>query len=318
MLSSLLSSYTSVPGLLAPIAVAALIVGGAALISSGIRTRGELLARRVDLVRPSIVVAAAAAVASEAKRSEQHLFRQTAPGLTQAQRRYIIRSFSKFHVRSDQILWYFTAVRVAVAASLGIMIMVWARHQELFAASALIPVLIGIVVALAGWYLPMTLISFGVDRRAKTVSHGLPDALELLVVCVEAGLSLENGLERVIRELGASQPALTEELALTSADLRILPSREQALANLGERIDLPGVKSVIATLSQSMRYGSPLAKSLRTVAAEMRNDFMMQLEERANRLPTLLTLPVVLFILPTLFLILGGPAALKMIDLFPH
>jgi len=317
MLSFLLNGSTLVPGLLGPFAVVVLIIGGAALITSGVRTRGELLARRVDLVQPRKIVSVAA-TGSEAPRSDQLLFRQTMRGLTAAQQRYMVRRFAKFNVRPDQALRYFIVVRVIVAVFLGVLIMFWARHQALLAASPILPVLMGIVVGAAGWYLPMTLISFGITRRAKTVSQGLPDALELLVVCVEAGLSLEDGLERVIRELGPSQPALAEELALTSADLRILPNRDQALSNLGERIDLPGVKSVIATLSQSMRYGSPLAKSLRMVASEMRNDFMVKLEERANRLPTLLTLPVVLFILPTLFLILGGPAALKLIDLFPH
>ena len=144
----------------------------------------------------------------------------------------------------------------------------------------------------------------------------MPDALELLVVCVEAGLSLEDGLDRVVTELRRSQPALADELDLTLADLRILPSRDQALLNFAERIDIPNVRSVVTTLAQTLRYGTPLAQSLRVVAAEMRDDFLIELEERANRLPAYLTLPVILFLMPTIFLVVGGPAALRLFDAF--
>ncbi len=113
-----------------------------------------------------------------------------------------------------------------------------------------------------------------------------------------------------------SHPSLAEELALTAADLKILPSRDQALSNLADRVDVPSVRSVATTLSQTMRYGTPLAQALRTVASELRNDSLLALEERANRLPTLMTLPMMLFIMPTIFLIVGGPAALRLMDTF--
>ena len=104
-------------------------------------------------------------------------------------------------------------------------------------------------------------------------------------MCVEAGLSLDHGLLRVARELKDAQPALSEELSLTWAEISILPSRDQALANLAARVDLPSVRSVVSTLAQSLRFGSPLAHSLRNAAEEMRHEQLMQLEERANRLP---------------------------------
>ena len=151
-----------------------------------------------------------------------------------------------------------------------------------------------------------------------TAAEGLPDAIELLVVCVEAGLALEDGIDRIVIELKHSQPKLAEELALTSADLKILSSRDQALANLAERIDTPSVRSVVTTLSQTLRYGTPLAQAMRVVAADMRNDSLFQLEERANRLPVMMTIPMMLFIMPTIFLIVGGPAALKLMDHFMH
>jgi tight adherence protein C len=147
---------------------------------------------------------------------------------------------------------------------------------------------------------------------------GLPEALELLVVCVEAGLALEDSIDRVTEELKLSQPVLAEELALTSADLKILPDRDIALHNLADRIAEPSVRSVVTTLSQTLRYGTPLAQALRTSAAELRSESLMTLEERANRLPTLLTVPMMLFILPTIFLIVGGPAVLRLTDILSH
>jgi tight adherence protein C len=148
----------------------------------------------------------------------------------------------------------------------------------------------------------------------RLIARGLPDALELLVVCVEAGLSLDDGLDRVVAELWESHPALADELALLSADLRILPSRDQALTNLAERVDLPSIRSIVGTLSQTMRFGTPLAQAMKVVAGEMRNDVLLSMEERANRLPALMTVPMIIFILPTIMLILGGPAMLRVLD----
>jgi tight adherence protein C len=139
-----------------------------------------------------------------------------------------------------------------------------------------------------------------------------------LVICVEAGLSFEDGIDRVAGVLNKSQPALAEELAMTAADLKILPSRDEALAGLAERIDTPSVRSVVTTLSQTLRYGTPLAQGLRVVAGELRNDTLMRLEERANQLPSLMTIPMMLFIMPTIFMIVAGPAVLRVIDVLKH
>ena len=113
-----------------------------------------------------------------------------------------------------------------------------------------------------------------------------------------------------------SQPALAEELALTWAEANILPDRTQALVNLADRVDNPSVRTVVGMLSQSLRFGTPLGKSLRVGATEMRNDQMTKLEERASRLPALMTIPVMLFIMPTIFLIIGGPAVIHLMDTF--
>jgi tight adherence protein C len=170
--------------------------------------------------------------------------------------------------------------------------------------------------AAIGWFLPPIIIRRGVARRSRNVSAALPDALELLAVCIEAGLSLENGMQRVSGELKRSQPDLADELALTWAEINILPDRDQALANFAERVNVPSVRTVVTTLSQTLRYGTPLARSLRVVAADVRADQLTAMEEKANRLPALMTIPVMLFIMPTIFLIIGGPAALKLMDIF--
>lgn len=158
--------------------------------------------------------------------------------------------------------------------------------------------------------------AFVVRRRAGEIVAGLPDALELLVICVEAGLSLEEALSRTARELRRARPWLARQLDMTSADLRITSSRDDALANLAARVGTPAMRSLATALSQTLRYGTPLARALRTMATEMRTESLIALEERTNRLPALMTVPMMLFIMPTIFLIVGGPAALHVIDTF--
>jgi tight adherence protein C len=169
--------------------------------------------------------------------------------------------------------------------------------------------------AVAGWLLLGILIGVSARRRAKEVAAAMPEALDLLVICVDAGLSLEDALSRVVIELGQSRPALADELALTSADLQILPSRSEALTRMADRVDMPSITLVVTTLSQTLQYGTPLAQALRSIASQMRDDALIQLEERANQLPAILTVPMMLFIMPTIFLVVGGPAALQLIDI---
>lgn len=167
-----------------------------------------------------------------------------------------------------------------------------------------------------GWFAPHLILGRLIANRKKAIEQGLPDAIELLVIAVEAGLALEDGIDRIIAELKRSRPVLAEELALTSADLKILPSRDVALQRLAERADVPSLRSIVTTLSQTMRYGTPLAQALRVVAAELRNDALMHLEEQANRMPVLMTVPMVVFILPSVFLLIGGPTFLRLFDTF--
>lgn len=170
--------------------------------------------------------------------------------------------------------------------------------------------------AAVGWSLPPFVVGRMALNRRRAIARGLADAIELLVIAVEAGLSLEAAMNRIVVELRRSQPAMAEELELTGADLKILPNRDEALRRLADRVNLPSVNSVVTTLSQTLKYGTPLAQALRVVATELRNDGLLKLEEQANRMPVLLTVPMILFILPSLFLIIGGPAFLRVLDAF--
>lgn len=312
----LLLGYTgAMPGLLVPLATITLVLGGALLVASSIRMRRDVLVRRIDLIGPR-TAASRAGAKQQAQLVGPHLLRLPTGRLSEPQQHELSRLLPKLGISARYALASFTMARFVGAAGFYLLVLVWAPSLGFFAASKVMQGLVEAAATVFGWFLPMLFINFQLRRRARIVTSGLPNALELLVVCVEAGLSLEDGLDRVVREIARSQPVLADELALTLAELKILPDRNRALANLAERVNAPTVRSIVATLSQTLQYGTPLARSLRVVAAEMRNEFLLQMEERANRLPALLTLPVVLLILPTIFLILGGPAVLQVIDTF--
>lgn len=166
-----------------------------------------------------------------------------------------------------------------------------------------------------GAYGPEIFLKNTIARRKALLRKGLPDALDLLVICAEAGQSLDGALTRVSRELGKSFPDISEEIGLTAIELGLLPERRQALENLNRRTDLPGVRGVVNTLLQTEKYGTPLAQSLRVLSAEFRNERMMKAEEKAARLPATMTVPMIIFILPPLFVVLIGPAVVRVVDL---
>jgi len=153
-----------------------------------------------------------------------------------------------------------------------------------------------------------------VKKRSHAIRKGLPDALDLLVICAEAGLTVDAAFGRVARELGKAYPELGDEFALTSIELGFLTDRRQAFENLANRIDLEAIRGVVATMIQTEKYGTPLASALRVLSAEFRNERMMRAEEKAARLPAIMTVPLILFILPVLFIVILGPAACSIKD----
>jgi len=169
---------------------------------------------------------------------------------------------------------------------------------------------------LAAFLGPDIVIRNQTNQRQTAIRKALPDALDLMVICAEAGLTLDAALNRVTREMGSSAPELADEFGLTGVELNFLPDRRQALNNLIERVPLDPIRGVVTTLVQTERYGTPLASSLRVLSSEFRNERMMKAEEKAARLPATMTVPLILFILPTLFVVLLGPAACQMSDQF--
>ncbi len=155
-----------------------------------------------------------------------------------------------------------------------------------------------------------------VTKRSHAIRKGLPDALDLLVICAEAGLTVDAAFGRVARELGRAYPELGDEFSLTAIELGFLTDRRQAFDNLASRIDLEAVRGVVTTMIQTEKYGTPLASALRVLSAEFRNERMMRAEEKAARLPAIMTIPLILFILPVLFIVILGPAACSINDSF--
>jgi tight adherence protein C len=153
-----------------------------------------------------------------------------------------------------------------------------------------------------------------ISKRSDAVRKGLPDALDLLVICAEAGLTVDAAFGRVARELGKAYPELGDEFGLTSIELGFLNERRMAFDNLASRVDLEAVRGVVTTMIQTEKYGTPLASALRVLSAEFRNERMMRAEEKAARLPAIMTVPLILFILPVLFVVILGPAACSISD----
>ena len=153
-----------------------------------------------------------------------------------------------------------------------------------------------------------------ITKRTHAIRKGLPDALDLLVICAEAGLTVDAAFGRVSRELGKAYPELGDEFMLTAIELGFLSERRQAFENLSMRVNLDSVRGVVTTMIQTEKYGTPLASALRVLSSEFRNERMMRAEEKAARLPAIMTVPLILFILPVLFVVILGPAACSISD----
>ncbi|HLI13323.1 MAG TPA: type II secretion system F family protein [Alphaproteobacteria bacterium] len=166
----------------------------------------------------------------------------------------------------------------------------------------------------AGLYGPDLYVRNETDKRKVKLRKGLSDALDLLVICAEAGLSLDAAMTRVGRELTRAYPELADEFSLTALELGFLPDRKQALQNLVERTDLAELRSLVNALIQTERYGTTLAQSLRVLSTEFREERLMRAEEKAAKLPATMTVPMITFILPALLIVLGGAAAIRVFD----
>ena len=165
-----------------------------------------------------------------------------------------------------------------------------------------------------GMHLPALFIKNKITRRQLSIKRAFPDALDLLLICVELGNSIEAAFKRVAQEIGIQSIPLAEEFTLTTAELSYLQDRRQAYENLAKRTNLDGVKSVCMALQQAERYGTPLAQTLRVMAQENRDMRMSEAEKKAAGLPPKLTVPMILFFLPVLFVVILGPAAIRVMQ----
>jgi tight adherence protein C len=169
--------------------------------------------------------------------------------------------------------------------------------------------------AYLGMHLPLMFLKNRITHRQLSIKRAFPDTLDLLLICVESGMSIEAAFKKVSEQVGTQSVALAEELTLTTAELSYLPDRRQAYENLAKRTDLEGVKSVCMALQQAEKYGTPLASMLRVMAQENRDMRMSEAEKKAAGLPPKLTVPMILFFLPVLFVVILGPAAIKVMAL---
>jgi len=174
---------------------------------------------------------------------------------------------------------------------------------------------VAVGTALLGYYVPDVFISNKIQRRRESIMRAFPDALDLLLICVESGMSIEAAFGRVASEVGSQSIELAEEFGLTTAELSYLPERRQAFENLAKRCGHSGVKAIAAALNQSEKYGTPLGQALRVCALENREGRMLEAEKKAAALPAKLTVPMIIFFLPCLFVVILGPAIMKVMHI---
>ncbi len=217
--------------------------------------------------------------------------------------------------RSRDALAIYLGIRLATPfiGAVASFVLLWALAPDATGMQKLLGMVIAVLVC---GFAPVFGLKRAIKRRQHNLRKQLPDGLDLLVICTESGLSLDAAFARVARELGFSAPHLADEIGLTSVELGFLPNRRQALQNLAKRTDLPAIRGVVNTLVQTERYGTPLAHSLRVLSAEFRDERMLKAEEKAAKLPAILTVPMILFILPVLFVVLIGPAIIQVIEKF--
>lgn len=172
-------------------------------------------------------------------------------------------------------------------------------------------ILIWLGAAVLGYLLPGMLVGNMIQKRQQSIRRSWPDSLDVMLICIEAGMSLEPAMTRVAREMGSQSVPLAEELTLTIAELSYLQDRRKAFENLGKRTGLTVVKSVVTAFIQSERYGTPLGQALRVLSQETRDQRMQEAEKKAASLPAKLTVPMILFFLPVVFAVILGPSIIK-------
>ena len=218
--------------------------------------------------------------------------------------------------RSNDAIVLYLAAKLCLPVAFGVAAAIAFYGLDVLTLSKTMKPFAAMLAVLAGFYLPEIFIRNATSRRRALLLRALPDMLDLMVICTEAGSSLDATLARVAREMRRASPEMAEEIELTGIELGFLSERRQALDNFSQRTGIKQIESLVSTLNQTEKYGTPLATSLRVLASELRDERLMTVEAKAARLPATLMIPMVIFILPSLFVVLIGPAALSVFDGF--
>lgn len=320
MFQILFDTMTSPQTLVAIFAALAVFATAYTLVQP-LMERDKLAARikSVGVEREQIRARERARLAAEANRA--NLRREAKPYMQRVVDRFNLRKaladektvaklrMAGFRGQAPLVVFLFARVTLPLAffALAVFYMLVVAKLDQPF----MIKALIAVAAAYAGFYAPNLYVSNVVSKRQLSVKRAWPDALDLMLICVEAGMSMEAAFRRVAEEIGQQSVELAEELALTTAELSYLPDRRQAFENLSLRTGLETVRSVMTSLIQAERYGTPLGTALRVLAQENRDQRMNDAEKKAAALPPKLTVPMILFFLPVLMAVILGPAAIQ-------
>ena len=212
------------------------------------------------------------------------------------------------------VLAFFNLVLPTILSALGLLVMHYNSGHIVTLRGQIFNYLWPISGGYIGLKLPSVYVARARKKRYHNILKSLPDVLDLMTICAEAGLSLVSMLERVSRELAMTYPEMSEELSLTSIEIGFLPDRNKALSNLAERCTLRELRGMVSVFIQTEKYGTPIAQALRVLSAEFRQARMLKAEAKAARLPALMTIPMILCILPTLFIVILAPAIVKLMD----
>ena len=220
----------------------------------------------------------------------------------------------KAGLRSESHLFTYLVLRMVAPIVVAVLVFLYSS----FVYSATVATTTRMAMAMggliAGFYMPALVLKNMISKRQESIRRAWSDALDLLLICVESGMSVEPAMTRVAREIGRQSVPLSEELTLTVAELSFLQDRRKAFENLGKRIDIDTVRSVVTSLIQAERYGTPLGTALRVLAQENRDARMQFAEKKAAALPPKLTVPMILFFLPVIFVVILGPSIIMVMD----
>ena len=292
----------------------------AVTIKDPMAKRVKALNERRDELKAGIVTASAKKRTSLVRKTDKtEKVRDTLNSmkvLQQSQVDMMVQKLAWAGYRNKELAVYLIGLRLVLPVVLGVVGFVLFYVLEIKPDWQIKRVMAMGALIFGGYKGPELFLSNKAKKRTDLIRKGLPDALDLLVICAEAGLTVDAAFNRVAKELGRAYPELGDEFALTAIELSFLTERRKAFENLAHRVNLESVKGVVTTMVQTEKYGTPLASALRVLSAEFRNERMMRAEEKAARLPAIMTVPLILFILPVLFIVILGPAACSIADAF--